>query len=84
MLHYLPKEAKSTGEFEGGVEDIKATNIEIKGKPEVLAVDQSSGTLTYLTRLALDRGILLSSVCGMALASSESMLHSALSGLDFR
>jgi len=70
-------EAKSTGEFEGGVEDIKATNIEIKGKPEVLAVDQSSGTQTYLNRLVLDRGISLSSVCGMAMASSETMLEAS-------
>ncbi len=70
-LNDVVTEAKSTGEFEAGVEDVKATTIEINGKPEVLAVDLSCGAQTRLTRLILDRGIPFTSVCEMAIAASN-------------
>ena len=49
-------DAKATGEFEGSVEDIKATSIELKSE-EVIATDSSCGAKTELTRLRIDRGV---------------------------
>jgi len=50
-------DAKATGEFEGSVEDVKATSIALKGTPEVIATDSSCGAETTLTTIELDRGI---------------------------
>ena len=50
-------DAKATGEFEGSVEDIRATKVTLKGEPEVIATDTSCGAKTELTKLVLDRGI---------------------------
>lgn len=50
-------DAKATGEFEGSVEDIRASNVTMKNNPEVIAVDTSCGASTELTRLILDRGV---------------------------
>jgi hypothetical protein len=50
-------DAKATGEWEGSVEDIRATNVVLKGKPEVIVTDTSCGADTELTRLVIDRGI---------------------------
>ena len=50
-------DAKATGEFEGSVEDIRATSVTLKGSPEVIATDSSCGAKTELTRLILDRGV---------------------------
>eukprot|EP00985_Skeletonema_marinoi_P016063 scaffold8533_cov126-Skeletonema_marinoi.AAC.1 len=49
-------DAKATGEFEGSVEDIKATSIELKSE-QVIATDSSCGAKTELTRLMIDRGV---------------------------
>jgi len=49
-------DAKATGEFEGSVEDIKATSIELKSE-QVIATDSSCGAKTELTRLIIDRGV---------------------------
>lgn len=49
-------DAKATGEFEGSVEDIKATSIELKSE-QVIATDSSCGAKTELTRLTIDRGV---------------------------
>ena len=50
-------DAKATGEFEGSVEDVKATSIALKGTPKVIAADSSCGAETTLTTIELDRGI---------------------------
>ena len=52
-------DAKATGEFEGSVEDIRATSIKLLAAPEVIATDASCGAVTELTKLVLDRGISL-------------------------
>jgi len=49
-------DAKATGEFEGSVEDIKATSIELKSE-QIIATDSSCGAKTELTRLIIDRGV---------------------------
>ena len=49
-------EAKATGEFEGCVEDIRATSIELAMPPETIAKDPSSGALTKLMTFNVDRG----------------------------
>lgn len=50
-------DAKATGEFEGSVEDIRASRVTLKGKPEVIATDSSCAATTELSRLILDRGV---------------------------
>ncbi|KAL9178650.1 hypothetical protein ACHAXT_001988 [Thalassiosira profunda] len=55
-------DAKATGEFEGSVEDIRATRIAMKGEPEIIATDTSCGAKTELTKLIIDRGISFDSV----------------------
>lgn len=59
-------DAKATGEFEGSVEEIKATRIELDAKPEVLAVDARSGAESLLIRMKLDRGISLEAAVAMS------------------
>ena len=49
-------DAKATGEFEGSVEDIKATSIKLKSE-QIIATDSSCGAKTELTRLIIDRGV---------------------------
>eukprot|EP00529_Nitzschia_sp_RCC80_P001681 CAMPEP_0113496240 /NCGR_PEP_ID=MMETSP0014_2-20120614/30019_1 /TAXON_ID=2857 /ORGANISM="Nitzschia sp." /LENGTH=881 /DNA_ID=CAMNT_0000390155 /DNA_START=1 /DNA_END=2646 /DNA_ORIENTATION=- /assembly_acc=CAM_ASM_000159 len=63
-------EAKSSGEFEGTAEDIKATSIKI-GDETKLTVDPSCGVYTKLTTLNVDRGISLQSVCSMAIGEGR-------------
>lgn len=48
-------DAKATGEWEGSVEDIKATSITLKSE-EIIATDCSCNASTELTRLIIDRG----------------------------
>jgi len=60
-------EAKATGEFEGSVEDIRATKIELSSLPETLTVDGSSGALTKLATFLIDRGCSLLGVSQLCL-----------------
>lgn len=60
-------EAKATGEFEGSVEDIRATSIELASVPETLIADTSSGALTKLATFLIDRGCSLPSAAQMCL-----------------
>ena len=64
-------DAKATGEFEGSVEDVRATHIELDGKPERLAIDKRSGAPTLLTRLNLDRGISLQTIATQSLEDAR-------------
>ena len=50
-------DAKATGEYEGSVEDIRASSVRLKCEPEVIATDKSCAATTELTRLVLDRGV---------------------------
>jgi len=50
-------DAKVSGEWEGSVEDVKATSISVKGTPKVIATDASCGADTALTMIELDRGV---------------------------
>lgn len=50
-------DAKISGEWEGSVEDVKATSISVKGTPKVIATDASCGANTTLTMIELDRGV---------------------------
>jgi len=60
-------EAKATGEFEGSVEDIRATTIELSSQPETLIADASSGAPTKLATFLIDRGCSLLWVAQMCL-----------------
>jgi len=60
-------DAKATGEFEGSVEDVKATSITMKEAPTKIAADKSSGAATMLTKITLDRGISFEQVVGSIL-----------------
>jgi hypothetical protein len=64
-------DAKATGEFEGSVEDVRATHIELDGKLEQLAVDKRSGAPTMLTRINLDRGISLETIAAQSLEDAR-------------
>lgn len=55
-------DAKATGEFEGSVEDIRASRVTLKGAPIVIANDTSCGAKTELTNLVIDRGISFNSI----------------------
>ena len=55
-------DAKATGEFEGSVEDVKATSVKVKGTPKLIATDASCGAPTTLTKIELDRGVSFGSI----------------------
>lgn len=55
-------DAKATGEFEGSVEDIRASRVTLKEKPREIAIDTSCGATTTLTRLIVDRGVSFDSI----------------------
>ncbi len=63
-------DAKATGEWEGSVEDIKATSITLKSE-EVIATDSSCNASTELTRLIIDRGVSLSAVIEIITADND-------------
>jgi hypothetical protein len=76
-------EAKATGEFQGSVEDIKATTIEVTGEPEVIAVDKASAATTKLMKFELDRGISFTqatAMCEECASEVDSESEAALSG----
>eukprot|EP00814_Leptocylindrus_danicus_P008450 CAMPEP_0116015466 /NCGR_PEP_ID=MMETSP0321-20121206/6863_1 /TAXON_ID=163516 /ORGANISM="Leptocylindrus danicus var. danicus, Strain B650" /LENGTH=253 /DNA_ID=CAMNT_0003485261 /DNA_START=91 /DNA_END=849 /DNA_ORIENTATION=+ len=60
-------EAKATGEYEGSVEDFRATAIELHCKPEEITVDSASGAKTRLTTFTVDRGVSFSQAVQMCL-----------------
>ena len=57
VLDDVISDAKISGEWEGSVEDVKATSISVKGTPKVIATDASCGADTTLTMIELDRGV---------------------------
>jgi hypothetical protein len=60
-------EAKATGEFEGSVEEIRATSIELSSPLETVITDASSGAPTQLARFQIDRGCSLTTIAQMCL-----------------
>jgi len=58
-------EAKATGEFEGSVEDVRATSIKLFSPLETLTSDTSSGALTNLATFKVDRGCSFSAAVRM-------------------
>lgn len=64
-------DAKATGEFEGSVEDVKATTISMEEAPQQIASDKSSGASTMLTKITLDRGISFEQVIGSILEEEK-------------
>ena len=63
-------DAKATGEFEGSVEDIKATSITLKSEKHI-ATDASCGAKTELTRLVIDRGVSFNAVVETIVTDSD-------------
>lgn len=63
-------DAKATGEWEGSVEDIKATSITLKSE-EVIATDSSCNASTELTRLIIDRGVSFNAVVETITADND-------------
>ena len=68
-------DAKATGEFEGSVEDVKATSITMKEAPTKIAADKSSGAATMLTKITLDRGISFEQVVGSIVDEEKESDH---------
>lgn len=66
-LDDILSEAKTTGEFEGSVEDVRATNIELSAKPEQISSDHASGAFTTLAIFHIDRGCSFGNVAQTAL-----------------
>ena len=64
--------AKATGEFEGGVEETRASRVTFKALPEIIATDTSCGAATTLTRLVVDRGISFDSIAQTIIDDNES------------
>jgi hypothetical protein len=64
--------SKATGEFEGSVEEIRASRVTLKGIPEVIAHDTSCGAVTTFTRLVVDRGISFDNIVQAIIHSDES------------
>lgn len=60
-------DAKATGEWEGNVEEVKATVISMNEEPTRIAIDKSSGASTMLTKITLDRGIAFDQVVATVL-----------------
>jgi len=58
-------EAKATGEFEGSVEDVRATSIKLLSPLETVTSDTSSGALTNLAIFKVDRGCSFSAAVRM-------------------
>jgi len=65
-------DAKATGEFEGSVEEIRASRVTLKGVPEVIAIDTSCGAVTTFTRLVVDRGICFDKIIQTIVNDDES------------
>lgn len=63
-------DAKATGEWEGSVEDIKATSITLKSE-EVIATDSSCNASTELTRLIIDRGVSYNAIVEIITADND-------------
>lgn len=66
-LDDIVTDAKATGEFEGSVEEVRATTVTIGEAPTKIATDTSSGASTMLTKINLDRGISFEQVIGTIL-----------------
>lgn len=77
-------EAKATGEYEGSVEDVHATTIELHCKPEEITVDSASGAKTKLTTFTVDRGVSFSQAVRMCLdcAPPNSKLNGEIEAND--
>ena len=70
-------DAKVSGEWEGSVEDVKATSISIKGTPKVIANDASCGADTTLTMIELDRGVSFGQIIETVLEQVEGNVEDA-------
>lgn len=57
ILDLLVRNARMEGHLDSGIVDMKANNIEIRGKPKIVHVDHMSSASTMLFTFTLDRGI---------------------------
>ncbi|XP_021775201.1 protein FORGETTER 1-like isoform X1 [Chenopodium quinoa] len=56
VLDVIIQNARTEGNLDSGIVDIKANIIELQGKPKTVHVDQMSGASTVLFTFTLDRG----------------------------
>lgn len=57
VLEVIIKNARTEGNLDSGIVDIKANIIELQGKPKTVHVDHMSGAPTVLFTFTLDRGV---------------------------
>ncbi|PKA64092.1 hypothetical protein AXF42_Ash005104 [Apostasia shenzhenica] len=57
ILELLIHNARSEGQFDSGIVDIKANIVELQGSPKTVHVDDLSGASTVLFTFIIDRGI---------------------------
>ncbi|KAI3945077.1 hypothetical protein MKW98_009881 [Papaver atlanticum] len=57
ILDLLVQNARSEGQFDSGIVDIKANVVGLQGTPKTVHVDRMSGASTVLFTFTLDRGI---------------------------
>ncbi|RZC64950.1 hypothetical protein C5167_008642 [Papaver somniferum] len=57
ILDLLVQNARSEGQFDSGIVDIKANVVELQETPKTVHVDRMSGASTVLFTFTLDRGI---------------------------
>ncbi|KAG0494616.1 hypothetical protein HPP92_005610 [Vanilla planifolia] len=57
ILELMVHNARSEGQFDSGIVDIKANIIELQGSPKTVHVDNLSGASTVLFTFTLDRGL---------------------------
>ncbi|XP_020269430.1 protein FORGETTER 1 [Asparagus officinalis] len=57
ILDLIVHKARSEGQFDSGIVDIKANIIELQGPPKTVHVDSLSGASTVLFSFTVDRGI---------------------------
>lgn len=57
ILDVIIQNARTEGNLDSGIVDIKANIIELQGKPKTVHVDQMSGAPTVLFTFTLDRGV---------------------------
>lgn len=80
ILDVIIKKARTEGNLDSGIVDIKANIIELQGKPKTVHVDHMSGASTMLFTFTLDRGMTWESASDLLSEKQKGGLGSANDG----
>ncbi|KAJ8425969.1 hypothetical protein Cgig2_009507 [Carnegiea gigantea] len=80
ILEVIIKKARTEGNLDSGIVDIKANIIELQGKPKTVHVDHMSGASTMLFTFTLDRGMTWESASDLLSQKQKGGLGSANDG----